>query len=597
MSVQHPKKIRPLSSAGFSLCLALGTTLVACGAERDDTVQEEKLSAISGELRQVIIGDPELGISRFDYFIETAPDQWTQLEVDTVPEEAVNAPVTATGYSMSDGKFLVVSLEVTEIGGGIGEVTQELISPSPKKVAVILMNFRNNPLQPIDQARARELVFTGTTSTNAYFKEISFGVRSLVGKTRADGDVFGWVTIDYDDNTGSCSYSNWGSNARTKLQAAGTDLSGYDHFVHYFPRTSLCSFSGVAQMPGQYSWINGGSSQTMSHELGHNFGVHHASSYNCTSNGVRVSTGGTCTLDEYGDPFDVMGRGYRHMNAYQKGKLGFLETVNTVTTSSGEYTVAALEQKSTGIQSLRVPIPGTTEYYYVETRQVFGFDSFRTTDPVANGVLLHRSTDYSVRVRPALIDMAPSTTSFTDAALLAGQTFTDSAAGVSITLLSRTATDARVRVGAGGTTPPPPPPTCATGEQEFNGRCYFVLTTAQTYNSAANNCSLRGSTWRLVAINDSAENQFVSGLIGTGDNWIGATDNAAEGTFVWSTGATFWTGGATGAPANGAYTNFASGEPNNQGTTGENDCVRMISDGTWRDIGCTSSYTAVCERN
>jgi hypothetical protein len=268
--------------------------------------------------------------------------------------------------------------------------------------------------------------------------------------------------------------------------------------------------------------------------------------------------------------------------------------------------VVPLETKSTsGIQSLRVRIPSTSEYYYVEYRQPFGFDYFSATSAVANGVLIHRATDYTTLVRTQLIDNVPTTTTFDDAALAVGRTFTDAAASISITLVSRTATAAVVRVAFSSSVPdagaPPdagtdagtPPPACGTGESLFGGHCYVALTTAQGFDQAASACAARGSGWALATVTSVSENQFVSGLIGSNESWLGATDRTTEGTWVWANGQTFWTGGVNGGPAAGAYVNFTSDEPNDAGGA---DCLRMIAGGQWRDIACTSSYRAVCEK-
>jgi hypothetical protein len=271
--------------------------------------------------------------------------------------------------------------------------------------------------------------------------------------------------------------------------------------------------------------------------------------------------------------------------------------------------VVPIETKSTsGIQSLRVRIPGTSEYYYVEYRQPFGFDSFSATSAVANGVLIHRATDYGALVRTQLIDNVPTTSSFDDAALGVGRTFTDPAASISILLVSRTAAAAVVRVSLSGSVPdagPPPsdggtdagtpPPACGAGESLFGGHCYIVLTTAQRYDLALSACAGRtGDGWALATVSSLEENKFISDLIGDNDSWLGATDAATEGTWIWASGQqTFWTGGANGGPVGGAYANFASEEPNDIGGA---DCLRMVPGGQWRDIACTSSYRAVCEK-
>lgn len=55
--------------------------------------------------------------------------------------------------------------------------------------------------------------------------------------------------------------------------------------------------------------------------------------------------------------------------------------------------------------------------------------------------------------------------------------------------------------------------------------------------------------------------------------WIGFTDAAVEGTFVWYDN----------APV--TYSNWAPGEPNNSG--GNENCTQIYPDGTWNDLNCT----------
>jgi hypothetical protein len=170
---------------------------------------------------------------------------------------------------------------------------------------------------------------------------------------------------------------------------------------------------------------------------------------------MRVSMGGSCTLSEYGDPFDVMGSGFRHFSAYQKGRLGWLEAANMVTaTADGTFTVVPIEQKATGIQALRVPIDGT-RFYYVEYRQPLRVRQLllhlgggqRRAHPPRHRLRLHE---------PARADRhVTSTTTFSDAALGVGKTFTDAAANIKIgvTALSTTGATVTVDVPGGSCTP------------------------------------------------------------------------------------------------------------------------------------------------
>jgi hypothetical protein len=426
---------------------------------------------ITGTLVRTIVGGADGTSSSPEYFVETADGDWIRLHFDRRPDlyhphaageehdghdgPPVGAGVRVLGQRDAEQRLQVLQLRILQRPAPeVEAITQALIAPSARKVAVILANFANNTAQPLTPDATRTLVFTGTSSSNAYFKEVSFGVRSLVGKLRPDGDVFGWYTIA--NNNSPCDYSAWGTAARAAAQSAGVDLSGYDHIVHYFPKSSSCGWSGVGQVPGRYTWVNGSSASTIAHELGHNFGLHHASSLSCTQDGTRVSISASCTVGEYGDPFDVMGSGYRHLCAYHKGRLGWLEPENMVTaTADGSFTVVPIEQKSTGIQSLRVKID-STRFYYIELRQPFGFDNFAATAPVVNGVLIHRGTEYTSMTRPELVDMTPGTTSFSDAALGAGKTFTDAASGISIAVVAVSSSGATVTVdlpGGGACTP------------------------------------------------------------------------------------------------------------------------------------------------
>jgi hypothetical protein len=562
--------------------------LTSCSDATDESTESDpEGQSLQGELRRVVISNPEAGTSRFDYFLELADGRWLPLELPAAPNFEPNVPVLVRG-ELSGGALRATSVEpMAQAVDEVGTVQEPLIAASPKRVAVVLFNFSNNTTQPIDAAKAKEIVFSGASSSNAFYKEVSFGVRSLVGSLDATGDVFGWYTIDQTND--GCDYSAWGTAARAKATAAGVNLGNYDYVVHYFTKTSTCGFSGVGQLPGKYNWINASSSQTIAHELGHNFGVHHASSYRCVSNNVGVPIGGTCTANEYGDPFDVMGSGYRHVSAYHKEKLGFLEAANVQTvTAAGTFDLAPLEQKASGLQVLRFPIPGTSDVYYVEYRQPFGFDNFQSTSPVVNGVLIRRITIPTKGVlQTKLIDNVPGTTSFTDAALAVGKTFTDATAKVSFTLTARTATSATVQVAFDG---PVVTPLCAAGETELNGHCYFLTTSTQSFSSASSTCAARGAGWTVASVETAAENSFISSLTGSTEYWLSGTD-VVEGTFVWGSGGTFWTGGPTGSAPAGAYANFVSGEPNNSG-----DCMRMVAGGQWRDVSCTSTYRAVCEK-
>ena len=293
-------------------------------------------------------------------------------------------------------------------------------SESKRTVAVILFNFAGDQRRPFTPDHVRRTVFTGANSVNTYLRESSFG------RTGITGDVFGWFTISepgYD-----CRFAQWARAAQAAAAASGVGLDAYDHQVLVFPETPSCDWSGQAELPGTLSWINGEPTvRAVGHELGHNLGAHHASALRCVEDSVPVAMGADCSLDEYGDPFDIMGWGGRHTSNWNKAKLGWLGDSNRATaTTSGTFALAAQEALTADVQLLRIP-RGDGLFYYLELRQPFGsfFDNFALADPAVRGITVRLAPDYSNTVQSQLIDTTPATDSFEDAPLTVGRSFAD----------------------------------------------------------------------------------------------------------------------------------------------------------------------------
>lgn len=142
--------------------------------------------------------------------------------------------------------------------------------------------------------------------------------------------------------------------------------------------------------------------------------------------------------------------------------------------------------------------------------------------------------------------------------------------------------------GAGGSQP-----TVGCGPDEIiapNGVCYFIDTTTRTWAEARSSCQARGSSWDLVTIYDTARNDFVLSVTGF-EAWIGATDAADEGAWVWvDAEAPFYEVGAT---TNVGFANWTAGEPNDYDGS---DCLRMLATGQWADWPCDSLLGHVCRR-
>jgi chitodextrinase len=340
------------------------------------------------------------------------------------------------------GGALIVNGPVEPVGEAV-----PLAALGTKTVAVLLFNFSNNASQPWTPATVRGVVFDNANSVDEYYRDASYGQLALTG------DVFGWYTIDAT-NAG-CAYTTWASQARAKAAAAGVQLSDYQYTVYAFPQAASCGWSGLAYLPGTGSWINGAMTlRVVGHELGHNFGVHHASTLACTTGTFT----GSCTPSEYGDPFSIMGGAQtRHHVNWHRAQLGWFADTQTVTTT-GSYLLKAAELTGTP-RMLRVG-RGDGTYLNLELRQPWGiFDNFAVGDPAVNGVSIRIAPALTSLVQSKLVDANPGTSTFADAALGFGQSVTDPLSGVTITTTGVGPAGATVAiVFPGGDVDPPSAP-------------------------------------------------------------------------------------------------------------------------------------------
>ncbi len=341
-----------------------------------------------------------------------------------------------------------------------------------KRVAVIMFNWADNPVQPFTAAQVREQIFTSPTSTNAFFAEISFRQLAIAGFQRADGDVFGWYTLPitgaaWDKNVPSRVPELNRAAAANGFNAANFDVIVYMH--NAIPGAWGGQAFGGADRKGLE--LNGLNRVNAAHEILHILGLDHANGLRCTELGARVPVADTFSSVGYGDPFDIQGgapgiRGYGHPSAYAKARMGWFTSTNFQTilpTQNGSYlyAIAPIERASTGCQCVRIRVPrsriplqygwgaDTTSvdlFYYVEFRQPSPFEAIQPTDPVATGVTIRLGTDIDTNHMTMLVDTVPATDTFEDAPLTAGRSFTDAVAGLTIRVVRTSTVEAIIEV-------------------------------------------------------------------------------------------------------------------------------------------------------
>jgi hypothetical protein len=101
---------------------------------------------------------------------------------------------------------------------------------------------------------------------------------------------------------------------------------------------------------------------------------------------------------------------------------------------------------------------------------------------------------------------------------------------------------------------------------------------------------------RLVKVEDAPDNDWLRsafaarGLFGLGNEpmvWLGGTEAATDGDWVWADGQLFWSGAAV----PGVYQNWGPREPR-----GQDECMGMIDEGTWARRACNSlNVVHACE--
>jgi hypothetical protein len=150
----------------------------------------------------------------------------------------------------------------------------------------------------------------------------------------------------------------------------------------------------------------------VAHELGHNFGLNHASARQCD----RAVETGTCQVRAYYDWYDVMGISWNELgslNAPHAAKLGLLPTAErvalTTATPSATYALAPMAATS-GTRAVRLAAPDGT-VSWLEYRQGTGQDAWlgsgRNYPGLDSGVTLRQASD-DPSYTSLLLDGTPS---------------------------------------------------------------------------------------------------------------------------------------------------------------------------------------------
>lgn len=303
-----------------------------------------------------------------------------------------------------------------------------------KGLILIRVDFSDLAGGPFSETTGTNLIF----NLDTFYTVMSYGVTGfkLVGEGSEVTPVFRMPHSAAYYGTNNYA-SKLRTDARAAATAAGYVLTNYNLDVTCMGAVPGFGWAGLGVVGGAGAWIrNTSSTGVTGHELGHNYGLNHANSWDTGGKSII----GAGTSSEYGDSFDTMGfgsAGSYHFNVRYKRYLNWLSLADTpFVTSNGTYRISAHDYSTaTGIRGLRIT-KTSSKIYWVEFRQKFTGNQW-----LMNGAGLRWAQ--SGNQKSLLLDTTPgSTDGKNDSAIVIGRTFSDSEAGIHIT-----------PIGKGGTSP------------------------------------------------------------------------------------------------------------------------------------------------
>lgn len=294
---------------------------------------------------------------------------------------------------------------------------------TPRDMYVILVDFSDDPGQPTDPVAFENSL---NTTVSQQIWEMSYEKTHIVAFVNPTTYRMPQVSTNYLND-----HKQLHDDAVAAAQADGVDLTGYETVCVYFTNIGY-RWAGLATLGGMRMWLNGYTNpETVTHELGHNYGSGHASTW-VASGSDPVGPG---SLDDYGDETDIMGDGAMpegHFNTYIKKRVGWFDANNWMNVSnSGTYRIYRSDHRQTTGLLRGLEIDKGNDEYWVGFRQEYpGLDTFSR-----GAYLLWKK--YADN-RSYLLDLAPQTSGDpTDGGLGLGQTYSDATAQVHITPVAR----------------------------------------------------------------------------------------------------------------------------------------------------------------
>jgi Metallo-peptidase family M12B Reprolysin-like len=442
---------------------------------------------LSGTLKKVIKENNDLNEDGHEIYYLIHSEKFGFINVAPFKgiEENINAEIEVSGNwsTKNKSRFAVTELlsskaeylpsvvrSEIETLNAQGEVTDAIsIAPQPttgvRKLVVIPIAFSDSSGgAPVTSTQLKNILYNDANSINNQYNNMSKGKLQLGGVQDVNSiDVSPLIVLPH--NSTDCSFANvsgpWTNEAIDGFQALGNNIFDYRiAVILYSGDNPNCSGWGGAGTLGPLGsttstnliWIKWQTGPNISflrdmltHELGHNLGLHHSSSvYQCSSNQNLIPNG--CTTIEYGDPFSVMGGTPTRIRSFSNIDLNKLGWINGKVAKLQEPGVYNLYLSSPSLitknnQLVTFPLKDsngvlTGQSAYLEFRKNFlpyeDFNSDLLQTATKGATLRIAPTDLGVQINSYLIDNNPLTIATEDAPISVGQTYTNTTWGFTV---------------------------------------------------------------------------------------------------------------------------------------------------------------------
>ena len=316
---------------------------------------------------------------------------------------------------------------------------------------VLLCRFLDSPGPPPEsQSWFEDLVSASRPGLRHFFNDISYGTldttidvmdwRTLPG-TRADypsdeGDLLPACTDLYPEVDFTLYYGVIMVVDQDLNNASGLG-TGREAVIHGNRQFWGLVWLGTSGWRHQWIWAQ---------EMGHTFGLKHT-----LAKSTPILRSGWDFMGTLGNCTDMFQGGClpQHTTAYNKDRLGWLDTTRSTTVSSGvhELRMASLSNPSEdGLLYAELHIPGAPErdrYYAIEARHRSGYDNNIPATNTALAIVIHE-IDQSRNPESYTLDKGTGSPNGSDGAWVESESFLGDGVHIEVLRASGTAMDVRI---------------------------------------------------------------------------------------------------------------------------------------------------------